>query len=317
MSLLTVIQDAYLELGLGDSPPTTVIGNTDPQVQQLLAMANFEGQEFVKLQGPWGGWPELNTTYTFNLLPVGPFTGTTTANSAVITGVSSTVGILPGYGVAGSGVYQSATVVSTTVSTVTMSAVASSSNTNASYNFGQISYALPGDIRQFINATYWDRNFRWPMLGPLSPQEWEVIVSGISPVGPRIRFRVVDNIMMIQPLPGTGQTDQIAYEYVSNAWCTTAAGVARTASGGVCRFGADTDLYRWPEDTLRYGVKWRFLRAKGLDYAEERKTYNQARDYQLATSGGARSARMNATATGLHFLGYDNIPDTSYGQVTS
>jgi hypothetical protein len=314
MSLLTVIQDACNELSL--PVPTTVIGNADPQVQQLLALANLEGQTFLQLQGPWGGWPELNTVYTFNLVPVGPFTGTTTAGSAVITGMSSTVGIVAGYGVAGAGVYQSATVVSTTVSTVTMSAVASSSNTNASYNFGKISYDLPGDIRSFINATYWDRNFRWPMLGPLSPVEWEVIVSGISPVGPRIRFSVVNNKMQIQPLPGTAQTDQIAYEYISNAFCTNSAGTANTAVGGVCKFAADTDLYRWPENTLRLGVKWRFLRAKGLDYSDELQQYEAARDFQLSVSGGSRSLRMNAVKTGLHFLNYNNIPDSGYGTVS-
>lgn len=152
------------------------------------------------------------------------------------------------------------------------------------------------------------------MLGPLSPVEWEVIISGISPVGPRIRFRVVNNLMEIQPLPGTSQTDQIAYEYVSNAWCTSATGVANAASGGVCRFAVDTDLYRWPENTLRLGVKYRFLKAKGLPFTEELKEYMDARDFQLATSGGSRSLRMNAVATGLHFLNYSNIPDSQFGQ---
>lgn len=318
MSLLTVVQDCCSELSL--QVPTTVIGNSDPQVSQLLALANSEGQEFCKLQGPWGGWPELREIYTFNLVPVGPYTGTLTNNSDLITGLSSTVGIQVGFGVAGPNIYQSATIIAvpptTAAGTVQMSAVASGSTTDASINFGQITYPLPNDIKSFVNATSWDRNFRWPMLGPLSPVEWEVIISGISPVGPRIRYRIGGSPleMTIQPLPGTGQTDQIAYEYVSNSWCTDANGVSRPAStGGICKFVADTDLYKWPEDTLRYGVKWRFLRAKGLDYAEELRTYERARDVQLAVSGGARSLRMNATRNGLHFLNYDNVPDTGYG----
>ncbi len=323
MSLLTTIQDACSELSL--AVPQTVIGNADPQVSQLLALANSEGQEFCKLQGPWGGWPELNRVKTFNLLPVGPYTGTLTYNSDLITGLSSTVGILVGYGVAGADIYQSATIIAvpptTAAGTVQMSAVSSVQQgnppqTGVSINFGQIKYPLPADLRNIINSTYWDRNFRWPMLGPLSPVEWQVIVSGISPVGPRIRFRVLGNppTMEIQPLPGTGQFDQIAYEYVSNAWCTDAAGTPRAASGGVCRFAADTDLYLWPEDTLRYGVKWRFLRAKGMDYSQELAQWRDARDFQLSVSGASRSLRMNATANGLHFLSYDNVPDTSYGQ---
>lgn len=312
MSLLTAVQGACGELSL--SIPLTVIGNPDPQVMQLLALANSEGQEFCKLQGPWGGWPELNKVYTFNLVPAGPYTGTTTINSAVITGIASTTGILVGYGVAGNGVYQSAVVTAVTPTTVTMSSTASSSNVNSSYQFGQIQYALPSDIRSFITATQWDRNFRWPMLGPLSPQEWQTMVSGVSPVGPRIRFRVLDGIMEISPLPGSSQTDQIAYEYVTNAWCTTSAGVPRVASGGVCVWGADTDLYLWPEDTLRYGIKWRFLRAKGLDFTEELRTWQMARDFQLSTSGASRSLIMNASRCGLHLLNYSNIPDSGFGQ---
>lgn len=319
MSLLTIIQDACSELSL--PIPQTVIGNSDPQVSQLLALSNIEGQRFCTLQGPWGGWPELNRTYTFNLVPYGPFIGNLTNNSNVITGMSpaDTTALAAAYnagiglGVAGQNVYQSSTVTSIGSTTVTMSAVASGTTVGASLNFGQIQYPLPSDIRSFINATQWDRNFRWPMLGPLSPVEWQVIVSGISPVGPRIRFRVQDNLMTIQPLPGTAQTDQIAYEYVSNAWCQTSANVPRVASGGVCRWGADTDLYYWPEDTQRLGVKWRFLAAKGLPYLEEKVEWSNARDFQLSVSGASRSLRMNATANGLHLLNYSNIPDTNFG----
>lgn len=318
MSLLTTIQDCCNELSL--AVPVTVIGNTDPQVMQLLALANLEGQTFSQYQGPWGGWPELNTIYTFNLVPIGPYTGTLTPNSTTISSLSSVVGLVGGgtWGVSGVGLYNSTTITSVGANSIVVSSAPSvtSVTTGVSLNFGQIAYTLPSDIRSFINATYWDRNFRWPMLGPLSPVEWETIISGISPAGPRLRFRVVNNLMQIQPVPGTAQTDQIAYEYVSNAWCTTAAGATRTASGGVCRFAADTDLYRWPENVLRLGVKYRFLQAKGLDFGTAYQDYVQARDFQISVSGGSRSLRMNSVATGLHFLGYDNIPDQGYGTVT-
>lgn len=320
MSLLTAIQNVCGELGLAS--PTTVIGNTDPQITQLLALANREGAEFAAIGGRWSGWPELNKTYTFNLVPVGPYTGQTTINSNLITGLSSTAGIQVGYGVAGPGIYQSATITAvpptTAAGTVQMSAAASSTNpAGSSFNFGQISYALPSDIQMFVAATFWDGNFRWPMLGPISPQERATILFGISPVGPRIRFWIVDGLMTIQPLPGTGQTDQIAYQYISNAFCNTAAGVPRTAVNGVCQWGADTDVYVWPENTLTLGIKWRFLRAKGLDYSEEYDTYQNAVNRQIARSGANRSLPLNATARGVHLLGYSNIPDSGYGQITN
>src|SRR5690242_19743656 len=97
MSLLTIIQDVCNELTL--PVPNTVIGNSDQQTAQLLALSNREGQEFVKIRGPWSGWPELNKVYTFNMVPVGPFTCTMTPNSNVLTNCSSTTGVLVGYGV--------------------------------------------------------------------------------------------------------------------------------------------------------------------------------------------------------------------------
>ena len=62
------------------------------------------------------------------------------------------------------------------------------------------------------------------------------------------------------------------------------------------------------------GVKWRYLAAKGLPYAEEYKTWADARDTQMATSGISRSLPLNATADGLRLLSNANIPDTGFGQ---
>lgn len=315
MSLLTAVQNACQELNL--PAPTQVIGNTDAQVIQLLALANREGAEFSADSGQWGGWPEQVNIYTFNLVPAGPFTGNVVAGSTVITNIVAT-GVQVGYGVSGPGTYQSATVtaVDLIAQTVTMSAASSSTETGGSFQFGQIAYPLPSDFSFFIPATWWDRNFRWPMLGPLSAQEWETVVSGISPVGPRIRFRVFDNQMVIQPLPGESQTDQIAYEYISNSWCKSSGGTPRAAVNGVCQFANDSDVYLWPENTLTLGIKWRFLAAKGLNYAEERNTWENACNRQKSRSGSTRSLRLNAQARGIHLLGYSNIPDSGFGYST-
>ncbi len=61
MSLLTIIQDAMLEVGL--SSPATVINNSDLQVSQFLAHANRAGKE---LRSEYD-WPQLNKEYTFTL----------------------------------------------------------------------------------------------------------------------------------------------------------------------------------------------------------------------------------------------------------
>lgn len=313
MTLLTIIQDACAELSL--AVPTSVIGNTDPQVSQLLALSNREGFEFAGMSGQWSGWPELRVEYTFNLVPAtggssGVYTGNTTINSTVLTGFASTTGILAGYGVSGGSILTGSIVQSVTAGpggTVTLNTPANATSAGQTFSFGQIAYTLPSDIQMFISATQWDRNFRWQMLGPLSAQEWQTIVSGICPVGPRLRFRVMDNLFYIQPPPGPTQTDLIAYEYTSKNWCKNAAGTSQP------RWAADTDLYYWPDQTQTLGVKWRWLAAKGLPFSEELRAYENAVQRQISRSGGNRTLSLNSRSRGQNFLGWQNIPDTGMG----
>lgn len=306
MSLLSAIMAVCNELGL--TAPASVFGNADPQIVQLLALAQREGNEFAAIAGNWSGWPELRKEYTFNLNPVGPYTGNTVAGSAVISGMSSTSNLVAGYGVTGTGLYPYMTIASVdSGSQVTLTAPAASTVNNSSLQFGQIAYNLPGDVQYFISATHWDRNFRWQMLGPLSAQEWQTIISGISPVGPRLRFRVMGGKMYIQPVPGANQADLISYEYVSNQWCQSSDGAGQSA------WAADTDTYLWPDDTLVLGVKWRFLRSKGLDYSEEKATYDRAVERQMARSGGNRMLPLNASSNGIRLISTQNVPDTGFG----
>lgn len=313
MTLLTAVQQACGELALRQ--PQTIIGNTDPQIIQLFSLATREAAEFAAQGGQWSGWPELRKEYTFSLVPAtggvgGVYTGNTFIKSNVLTGFASTTGILTGYGVSGGSILTGAIVTGVTAGpagTVTLNTPANATSTGLNFSFGQIAYDLPSDIQMFISATQWDRNFRWQMLGPISAQEWQTIVSGICPVGPRIRFRVMDGQFWIQPPPGVSQTDVIAYEYISTQICSSASGAVQSA------WLADSDVYVWPENTLTLGLIWRFKRAKGLDYGEEFDMYTRAVDRQIARSGGNRSLPLNAHSNGLRLLNQSNVPDTGYG----
>ena len=85
-------------------------------------------------------------------------------------------------------------------------------------------------------------------------------------------------------------------------------GTAQTA------WAADTDLYKLDEDCFIQGVKWRFLRAKGLDYAEEKAAYDADCIRVLSRDGGNRDLPINAVSPGsVRLLSDANIPDTGYG----
>ena len=80
------------------------------------------------------------------------------------------------------------------------------------------------------------------------------------------------------------------------------------------RWAADTDTYALNDDLMVQGLKWRFLRAKGLDYGEEHELWERAVNTELGRAGGSRSLPMNATQLdGLRLMSEWQTPDTGYG----
>ena len=307
-SLLLMVQTAYNELAL--TSPSSVIGNTDQQVTQFLALANREGQDVYQIGARPGGWQALVKTNVITTAAITTATtGNTTLGSAVITNISpNTTGIVAStWCVSGTGITYPARVLSVDSSSqVTMDCPATATGTAVALKFGQDTYAMPSDFDHFITQTQWDSPYRWQLLGPLSAQEWEVLKRGISPTGPRRRFRIIGNNFMIDPVP-TDSTSRETFEYFSNAWCQSATGTPQTA------FSADTDTYALDSDLMILGIKWRFLRAKGLDYSEEREQWQRRLDRLGARDGGERDLPLNASAEGIRLLNSQNCPDTGFG----
>ncbi len=175
-----------------------------------------------------------------------------------------------------------------------------------SLTFGQIGYALPSDLQFFLSQTQWDRAYRWQMVGPLDAQQWQILQSGLMPSGPRIRWRVYNNLFWVNPIPGLTQTDTIVYEYISCAYCNSAAGVSQTY------FQADTDIYVWPERLLVQGIKWRFKAAKGLDFSTEFTIWQNMLSRLIARSGGNTTLPLNASAGRMRLLSSSNIQDGNF-----
>jgi hypothetical protein len=322
MSLLTIVQQAFGEIGL--TPPASVIGNSDANVIKALALTNRAGFELRDMPGAADYWPVLRRQYLFNLLGIGPFTGTFTAGSPTITGVTFT-----GTGTGLSGVQMNWQVsskyalndtmvqsINVGAGTVTMTQNASTSGTDTSLAFGQEAYSVPADLNYFVPQTGWDRNFRWQLLGPIDAQEWQVLKSGISPVGPRLRYRLMGGMIYMNPAPyvPTGQSspisDLIAMEYATRYWCAPSGGTSPVQEA----LQADSDVVlAFPEDLMILSLKWRMLRAIGNNYAEEFDEYEKARDRRMGRETMARSLPLNARAGGVRLLNSQQVPDTGFG----
>lgn len=303
-TFLALVQSAANELGIPE--PSQVIGATDDTSKQLLALANREGKDFSQMANKNGGWQKLHKEYTFTTTGYST-TGTVTSGSAIITAVPSTSGYSVGMLATGTGIAANAAVLTVDSATqVTLDKAATATGTAVSLTFGVDNYALPSDLEYFVINTFWDGSYRWQLLGPLEAQEKQILKYGISPVGPRRQFWFRNNKMYLRPVP-SNITDIIAYDYFSNAWCQSSGGTAQSA------WAADTDTYLLDEDCFILGLKYRFLRAKGLDYAQEFDDYMKSSAMNMARDGGSRDLPLDAQSQRLNLLGPANIPDTGYG----
>lgn len=217
MTLLTIVQEATEELGI--QVPDTVVGNTDAQVVQLLALTNRAGRELARRGGR--GWNSMvrEATFTFT---------TGTQDQGAIQGTIVT----------------------------------------------------DSDFKYFISDTMWDRTTSLPITGPLDSVSYQTL-QAFPVTGPYYQYMFrEDGHLYIDPAPASADT--VAFDYMSKAWCEDSGGTARTSD----KFEADSDVSRLDEDLITMALKWRWLRAKRLDYSEEFADYERAVMDSLGKDGG-------------------------------
>lgn len=302
-TLLRIVQEVMGDFGLPQ--PATIFGNNDKTVQQMLIHATRIGEELAAKGSLNDGWPVMRKEYTFNLVGYGGYTGNTTAGSNVITGMPSVANITVGMIGSSTAIPYGATVTAVGTNSVTLNQAATATVAGSNFSFGNESYPIPADADHFIQHTGWDRSFRWQLVGPLSPQEWQVLKSGISPTGPRLRFRIMGGQIYVNPVPAS--LDNLVLEYYSTGWCQSASGVPQSS------WAADTDTPVLQDRLFILGMIARWLNRKGFDSSTAQDDYEKAVDAALGRAGGSRVLPLNARAEPPVLLGSANLPDTGYG----
>lgn len=296
MTLLELIQAVADELAL--NRPALVIGSTDPQTRQLLALLNRLGSDLARQYD----WQELNKEHIFTTVSY-TRTGTVTAGSSVVT-ATDTTGLSNRFGVTGNGIApfaQIVTVDSTTQITMTMPATESGTVT---LEFPQVEYPLPSDWSKPLNDTGWDRTNRWPLLGPKTPQEWQSFKSGIVYAGPRERFRILNNSFAINPPPPNGLT--FALEYISSGWI-----VDYNGGTNKTRYTNDADTTIFRDSLLITGLKSMWKAAKGLDASFDLAEFRSILETDKAQDRGASTLSLSPNI-GSVLMTTDQIPDGNW-----
>ena len=270
-TLLELVDQVSGELGL--TQPPLVVGSTNNQTIQLLALAQRLGKDLVRDFE----WQKLVKAYIWQTQNAVSTTGTITANSKIITNIPSTASLQVGNVITGTGQTPYAEILTIDSSTqVTLNAPVTTSTASVSMTFAKQDYDLPDGYDRMISDTNWDRTDHWRNIGTKSSQDWQFLQGGIISIGPRERYRIYNGKFRIFQALTT--VYNFSFEYVSNYWvCATG-----SSEGTKAQFTADTDTCVFPDDLMMAGLKFYFLKAKKLDYGIELGEFTRALSYNKA-----------------------------------
>lgn len=144
------------------------------------------------------------------------------------------------------------------------------------------------DFNYMITETFWNRDLRRPVFGPVSDQQWEQLkAQQIN--GPWNQYIIRENEILFFPVPAAGQT--CAFKWVRKSFCRSASGTYQTS------WAADSDVGVLDEDIMVRGIVWRWKQALGMEYAEDFNKYEAMVNDAMGRDGS--KARLNLHGTSL------------------
>jgi hypothetical protein len=158
---------------------------------------------------------------------------------------------------------------------------------------------IASGFERFKNDTFWNRSNKLPIY-VVDGIEWQAL-KAVTNTGPNFQVMIRGNLLLSNPVPDAGLT--WAFEYITNNWITSADGATEKSA-----FTVDTDLILFPEKLVKMGLRWRWKKEKGFEYAEDFRTYEAALKYTLGSNGLKQSLDMGPQTRKIGF----SVPSGSW-----
>lgn len=171
---------------------------------------------------------------------------------------------------------------------------------------GTSQYDLPADFGRETGDTAYAASRYYAMRGSLSSADWARQRNNLPNLG-SYKFRIFGNPLKLNLTPTPTAAETVVFEYSSTNRVRLTGGTFSPT------FTDDTDVTLMPEELFKKGLKWRFMRRKGLDYSEEFDDYENSRTQRLA-----QQLALGSTAVAYRGMGDDGltdgyVPETGYG----
>ena len=166
----------------------------------------------------------------------------------------------------------------------------------------QTLYPTPADFGYLIDGTQFSRSQHWVIYGPLSPQQWQGWKSSSGrPAQAGLRTRLRETGLEFLEQPGAGSV--FVCEYQSAAAVKNGVTYKKRAT-------EDEDTFQFPDALFLLALKWRWLRAKGLNYEHEYDEYMEQLASNRARDNGSTQLSMLPGANGQILINAQNFPES-------
>ena len=141
----------------------------------------------------------------------------------------------------------------------------------------------PCDFRRFVINTATDRSRGLPLIGPVTPAEWQEYRLRQATAGNGM-FRIASDAMFIAPKRPRGAL--IAFEYITDYLFIDEDGKPKP------RATADTDKTRWDDELIIQGIVFNYRKMERLDYASDQFDFEKTMADRIKMDGSRRIIDM-------------------------